>query len=160
MERPSIVLRPWTVDDAEWYAATVVGDPLIQRFTSESPTLTADEVRAAIVELQKAPPGTAGFLIADGNTGQRLGNIALRDGEVSYWVAGEARGRGVAVQALRLLADWARDEVPELRLWTHADNHGSRAVAERAGYVRDTGRDRLRQVKGDTWPTVAYVCRL
>ena len=47
--RGDVVLRSWTVDGAEWYAATVTGDPLIQRFTSESPTVTVDEMRAAIV---------------------------------------------------------------------------------------------------------------
>jgi len=69
-------LRRWDVADAEWYAGTAAHDELIQRFTSESPTLTPDEVRAAIADL----PGQAdavGFLICDATTGERLGNIAL-----------------------------------------------------------------------------------
>ncbi len=160
------MLRPWAVDDAEWYAATVTGDQLIQRFTSESPTVTVDEVRAAIAELLAGPPGTTGFLIADAITNQRLGNIALtyenETGDVSYWIAADARGRGAATQARRLLSEraCATLRLTELRLWTHVDSLGSRTVAERAGYRRDAERDQDRQIKGQTWPTVAYACRL
>ncbi len=163
MGHGGVALRPWTADDAEWYAATVTGDPLIQRFTSESPTVTVDEVRAAIVELSTGPPGVAGFLIADAVANQRLGNIALtyerRAGDVSCWIAADARGRGAATQALRLLSEWAFAtlHLSELRLWTHADNVGSRIAAERAGYRRDPERDQDRQVKGQIWPTVAYI---
>jgi RimJ/RimL family protein N-acetyltransferase len=158
----AVILRPWSVADAEWYAETVTHDELIQRFTTESCSLTADTVRAAIVDLLAEPAGVVGFLIADAVTGERLGNIALahRDGvgEVSYWLAGYARGRGVASRALRLFSEWALAtlDVHELRLWTHVDNHGSRAVAERAGYRRDPKRDHDRTVKGHTWHTVTY----
>jgi [ribosomal protein S5]-alanine N-acetyltransferase len=159
-----VVLRPWTSDDADWYAATVSGDPLIQRFTSESATITADEVRAAIAKLAHSS-GDAGFLVADADTGHRLGSVALRHtggvGEVSYWIAEDARGRGAAAAALGLLTDWAFGtlRLSELRLWTHIDNYGSRMVAERVGFHRDPGRDQPRQIKGRTWPTVAYVLR-
>jgi [ribosomal protein S5]-alanine N-acetyltransferase len=160
-----VVLRPWDVADAQWYAEIAAHDALIQRFTTESSTLTAAEVRTAIVELLTEPVGAVGFLIADAVTGQRLGNMALahRDGvgQVSYWLAGYARGRGVATRALGLLSGWALTslDLHELRLWTHIDNHASTAVAERAGYRRDPKRDQSRTVKGHTWPTVAYVLR-
>lgn len=158
-----VTLRPWTVDDADWYAETAAHDPLIQRFTSEPPTLTADVVRLAIVALLAGSDGAAGFLIADANTGERLGNIALAYengvGDVSYWLAGYARGRGAATRALLVFSDWAvrMFRLSELRLWTHVDNHASRAVAERAGYTRAPDLDRDREVKGQTWPTVGYV---
>lgn len=165
MGHGDVVLRSWTVDDAEWYATTVTGDQLIQRFTSEPPTVTVDEVRTAVVDLLRGPAGTTGFLIADAITDQRLGNIALAydngTGDVSYWIASDARGRGAATQALRLLSEWAFAtlHLSELRLWTHVDNLGSRTAAERAGYRRDPDRDQDRQIKGQTWPTVAYVLR-
>jgi ribosomal-protein-alanine N-acetyltransferase len=158
-----VTLRRWSLDDADWYAASVVDDGLIQRFTAEQPTVTTEDVRAAIRDLLSAPAGAAGFLIADVVTGQRLGNIALTYehgvGDVSYWLAHDARGRGVATAALRLFTRWAHTELSldELRLWAHTDNTASRAVAERAGYLRDPERDRVRDVKGQTWPTVAYV---
>jgi ribosomal-protein-alanine N-acetyltransferase len=158
-----VQLRSWTLDDAEWYAATAAGDELIQRYTTESPTITSDQVRSAIVELHAAPDCRAGYLIADAATGDRLGNIALTyengAGEVVYWLAPEARGRGVATRALLLMSGWAfrTRGLDEIRLWAHIDNSASRAVAERAGYTRDPDRDERRQIKGQTWPMVAYV---
>jgi RimJ/RimL family protein N-acetyltransferase len=153
-------LREWAAGDAEWYAATAQ-DALIQRFTSEPPTLTAEQVRMAITGLAETPQAT-GFLICDAVTGVRLGNIALNHadgiGHVSYWLAAEARGRGAAARALRLVSDWALERLAldELRLWTHVDNDASRRVAQRAGYLRDPQHDRVRQVNAQTWPTVAY----
>jgi ribosomal-protein-alanine N-acetyltransferase len=136
--------------------------PQIQRYTTESPTLTAAEVRAAIIALADQTD-TVGLVICDAITGQRLGNIALRHqasvGEVSYWVAAPARGRGVASRALRLLSAWAFAALglSEIRLWTHADNLASRLVAERAGYRRAPEHDQRRVVNGRVWDTVGYL---
>jgi RimJ/RimL family protein N-acetyltransferase len=159
-----IRLRPWQLTDAEWYADAAM-DPLIQRFTSEPPALTADDVRRAIAGLAERTGSTASFVICDVVTGERLGNVGLVRAagvaEVSYWLASAARGRGVATRALRLISWWAFDRigVDELRLWTHVDNLASRRVAERAGYRRSHEYDRRRQVKGTSWRTVAYSLR-
>jgi ribosomal-protein-alanine N-acetyltransferase len=157
-----VTLRAWSVADADWYADSV-RDPEVQRFTTDPPTLTAADVAAAITALPDQPEQVA-HLVADAVTGERLGNIALtcRDGvgDVSYWVAADARGRGVATRALTLLAD-ARAQLglSELRLWTHAANTASQRVAERAGFERDPARDGRREVKGESWPIVAYCLR-
>jgi RimJ/RimL family protein N-acetyltransferase len=60
------------------------------------------------------------------------------DGVVGYWLLPEARGRGFATRAVRLICDWAfRDiGVPELRLLTEPENLASQRVAERAGFRR------------------------
>jgi RimJ/RimL family protein N-acetyltransferase len=156
-----VTLRRWAAGDADWYAATV-RDPLIQRFTCEVPDLSADTVRTAIEALHANPDRQAGYLIADATTGERLGNIALAYhdgvGEVSYWLAPAARGRGAATRALVLLSAWAFSTLPvaELRLWTHADNTASQRVAERAGYHHDPERDGVWEVKDELWPSTAY----
>ncbi len=153
-------LREWADEDAAWYVDSV-RDPLIQRFTSESPALEAGQVLAAIVRL-RASDADAGFVICDAVTGARLGNIALardgRAGEVSYWVAAEGRGRGVATRALALFSAWSFRVagLDELRLEVHRDNLASQRVAVRAGYQRDPGRDESRQVKGVSWPMLGF----
>ncbi len=155
-----LILRQWRLEDAAWYAECVQ-DAEVQRFTTDPPTLTPEDVAAAIAALADQP-ARAAYLIADGESGQRLGNIALDwaggVGDLSYWVASAARGRGVATHALTLLATAAFEhlQLRELRLWTHEANTASRRVAERAGFRRVPARDRPRNIKGETWPTVAY----
>jgi [ribosomal protein S5]-alanine N-acetyltransferase len=156
-------LREWADDDAAWYAESA-RDPLIQRFTTESPTLDAGQVLAAIVRLRGASDAE-GFVICDAVTGERLGNIALdhdgRAGEVSYWIAAGARGRGVAARALALFSSWSFQTtgLEELWLCVHRENVASERTALRAGYQRDLGRDETREVKGAVWPMLGYALR-
>ncbi len=153
-------LRDWGDDDAAWYAECV-RDPEIQRFTTDPPTLEAEQVLAAIVRM-RAADDAEGFLICDAVTGVRLGNIALahdgRVGSVSYWLAAEARGRGAATRALGLFTGWVFRTVglAELRLCVHRDNVAAQRVALRAGYRRDPDRDGPQQVKGAQWPMIAF----
>jgi RimJ/RimL family protein N-acetyltransferase len=62
-----------------------------------------------------------------------------RTAELGYVVAPEARGRGVATEALRRLTAWAFEELEMIRLelLISVDNTVSKKVAERCGYVRE-----------------------
>ncbi len=156
-------LREWADDDSAWYAESV-RDPLIQRFTTESPALNAGQVLVAIGRL-RAADDAEGFVICDAVSGERLGNIALRHdgraGEVSYWVAARARGRGVSARALALFSSWSFQTVSLEELWlhTHRENIASQRAALRAGYQRDPGRDGSQEVKGAVWPMLGYALR-
>lgn len=56
--------------------------------------------------------------------------------ELAYWVRPEARGRGLAVRALRHLTTWAHDNgYGHLWLEIRPDNAASLRVAEQAGYT-------------------------
>lgn len=160
LEDGVIRLRRWSSDDAAWYAESV-RDPEIQRFTTDSPTLDAEQVRVAIVRLRNADDAE-GFVICDAVTGMRLGNIAAlqddRVGEVSYWLAAQARGRGAATRALTLFSSWlfTNAGLTELRLRAHRDNTASQKSAMRAGYRRDPDRDGPQEAKGTVWPMLAF----
>jgi ribosomal-protein-alanine N-acetyltransferase len=87
----------------------------------------------------------AGFAILS-EAGEYLGFAAIvdlqlraRQGEIGYVVAPEARGRGVAQRALRLVTGWALDGLGLERVELHIDpaNAASIRVAERCGYVRE-----------------------
>jgi RimJ/RimL family protein N-acetyltransferase len=90
--------------------------------------------------------GSAEGFAIHGDDGAFLG-LALapeidRDGgevELGYIVAPEARGRGVATEALRRLTRWALDELGAQRIYLLIDavNAPSLRVAERCGYVRE-----------------------
>ncbi|MGC7096388.1 GNAT family N-acetyltransferase [Amycolatopsis lurida] len=151
-----ITLREWTVDDAGWYVRQIA-DPDIRRFTTEPPTLTAEQFHAALDRLN-GTDDELGFVAVDPVSGQRLANFAaLRNGGtavVSYWVTAEARGRGVATEGLRELCARALEHWPitELRLYTHVDNLGSQRVAEKAGFLPLEDMPAVREVYGVKWP--------
>jgi RimJ/RimL family protein N-acetyltransferase len=60
-------------------------------------------------------------------------------GNFGYWVSRDARGRGVATQALTAICRWAIDElhVKRLELLTDPDNVASQRVAEKARFQRE-----------------------
>jgi len=87
-----------------------------------------------------------GFAIVDSESAGFLGFMALvnlnletQEAEAGYIVASHARGRGVATRALRLLTDWALDELPleRIELFIDVENSPSEVVAQRCGYTRE-----------------------
>jgi len=58
---------------------------------------------------------------------------------VNDWVVGDARRRGLATRALRLLAAWCFDslDLACLQLFVEPDNAASRALAQRCRLVRE-----------------------
>jgi RimJ/RimL family protein N-acetyltransferase len=59
-----------------------------------------------------------------------------RQGEIGYIVAPAARGRGIAVRAVRLITEWWLQELglERVELRIEVENEPSIRVAERAGY--------------------------
>ena len=81
--------------------------------------------------------------MVDAADDQLLGSVGIvhldreeRRCELGYWVAREARGRGVATRAVRMLSAWAFENLPTDLIEIHAepDNAASRRVAERVGF--------------------------
>ena len=121
-------------------------DPDVQRFTYvPSPWVEGFERRW--LERYDQPNGQrAGFAVVDVANGEFLGMVALvrldkdaREAEAGYIVAPVARGRGVAVRALRLLTEWSLQELglERVELRIEVENEPSIRVAERAGYIRE-----------------------
>jgi RimJ/RimL family protein N-acetyltransferase len=149
-------------------------DPLDSRYVAHFAPLVRDpEVLRNTRVPEHPPPGfeatwvgryeegwrdgsRAGFAILSLD-GEFLGMAGIVDleltadqGEIGYLVTEAARGRGVAGRALRLVTDWALDELGLLRveLLIDVDNAASIRVAERVGYQRD-GVLRSLHLKGD-----------
>jgi RimJ/RimL family protein N-acetyltransferase len=119
-------------------------DPEIPRWTRvPSPYTRAHATDFVERSARTWAQGTdAAFVIVDAESGRLLGAIGVHrfggedDGpEVGYWLEREARGRGVATRALRLVVDWACRELG-VRLLLQADvrNAASRRVAEKAQF--------------------------
>jgi RimJ/RimL family protein N-acetyltransferase len=131
-----IALRPRTEDDVPAITAACQ-DEEIARWTEVPSPYTEDDAREF---LRRMPDAQA---IVDARTDEFLGTVGWRwvDGnvQVGYWVKKEARGRGVATSALRLLARWAIEELGAQRVQLLAEpaNVASQRVAEKAGFRRE-----------------------
>jgi RimJ/RimL family protein N-acetyltransferase len=143
-----LVLRPKRPDDVDAITAACQ-DPEIPRWTFVPSPYTRADAEAFLAKSaeEEADGRSANFLAVDPANGSLLGSFSVMEldrepgyGEIGYWVAAEARGRGIATRGVRLLADWARDELGLTRVdvLPHKDNVASRRVAEKAGFT-DTG---------------------
>jgi RimJ/RimL family protein N-acetyltransferase len=136
--------RPQDVDDV----VAGYADPAAQRFMPLVPGpftrrhgewYVHEAVPAAIAA------GGSAYAIADPETDRLLGGIGINQvqparaqGEIGYWVAPRARGRGVATAAVRALTEHAfRTGTARLELLTHWENAVSQRVALAAGYQRE-----------------------
>ena len=140
--------------DASWITEAY-DDPEIAQFVVAAPP-PRRWIAAADVE----------FVIADAAHAEPLGltwlRIAERDpglASVGYWLRPEARGRGAATVAVRLVARWAFSElgVQRLELTTAPENIASQRVAERAGFTREGILRGLVATKDNgRWDTVMF----
>lgn len=147
-----VLLRPWRDADADG-VHRACQDRDIQRWTTVPRPYRPEHARDFVtgVSARAWADGTgAPFAVCDGATGDLLGSCGLvwiddtGTGEVGYWVAPWARGRGVSVRATRAMARWSFEKLGLRRLLWQAEigNHASRLVALRAGFQID-GRVRL-----------------
>jgi RimJ/RimL family protein N-acetyltransferase len=143
----ALVLRPWRLDDVP-RLTEICGDPEISRWTRVPFPYTEEHARTWIEQTIRDWDDRrhAAFAVIDAASGEVVGAIGLRlfedyalQGSIGYWVAKEARGRGVATGALRLLSRWALREVglPRVQLVTEPENVPSQLVAERTGFRRE-----------------------
>lgn len=120
-------------------------DPEIPRWTRVPDHYGGREAREWAGEAARQHEAGEGLhlLIVDARDGQLLGSIGIhriveeeRRCDIGYWLAREARGRGVMTRAVRLLSGWAFSELGVERIEVIVDprNAASRAVAERAGF--------------------------
>ena len=157
LQDDAVLLRPWTDDDAPAIAA-ICQDEEIQRWTgvpwpygekdAHDFLARAEQGRLRGEELQQA--------LVDPAEGTLLGSFGLEVrphdhvGEIGYYLAPEARGRGLATRALRLMTGWALRDLGLQRIEVLADpdNLASQAVAERVGFRREGLMRSYRERKG------------
>jgi RimJ/RimL family protein N-acetyltransferase len=144
-----VTLRPWRAEDAPALVACLDGDPEISRWLDQIPQpYGLDDAHQYLAACRRDWEAGAGvsFAVLDAVDGTLLASLGMRladlpDGvaEAGYWVAREARGRGVATHALRLASRWLfrATEIERLQLRADALNVPSQRVAEKAGFTRE-----------------------
>jgi RimJ/RimL family protein N-acetyltransferase len=127
-------------------------DPEIQRWTGVPSPYLREHATGYLerVAAEREAGKSLAFLAVD-DEGALLGNFSLMEldhtpkyGEIGYWVAKEARGKGVATRAVVLLRDYGANELglEVMELIIHEGNVLSQRVAERTEFL-DIGEKRL-----------------
>lgn len=152
-------LRPWSPErDAPAVLAAFLASDDLHR--QAPPIRDIDEAGAYLAAIVGE-----GWAIDDGT--RAVGGVLASDRDarhgtawMSYWLAPDARGRGLASLALDAASRHLLDAgLHRLELGARTNNPASVAVAERAGYVREgVERERLRY--GDERFDVVRLARL
>ncbi len=138
-------LRPWSFDDLD-DVVRCCNDEQVRRFLPPIPIpytpLDAEEFITGADEALEHDSLT--MVACDAESGALRGAVGMRMvdpgvAQFGYWVDPEARGRGVATTALRLVSRWVLRELEpaRLQLFTDVENEISMRVAERAGFARE-----------------------
>jgi RimJ/RimL family protein N-acetyltransferase len=138
-----VVVRPVRETDIAPMVAAC-RDPEISRWTRVPSPYTREDAERFLAIAETEARAGQGVALAIADAGDRLvGTIGLMEldgggyGEIGYWLAAEARGRGVAARAVVLLRDWAHATLglTTIEILSHRDNVPSQRVAERAGFA-------------------------
>jgi RimJ/RimL family protein N-acetyltransferase len=134
-----VVLRPFVDADVPAIVAACQ-DPEIPRWTSVPSPYTEEDARRFVA----GASNVHSFAVVGAGDDELLGCVGYQllnhsRATFGYWVAREARGRGVASRALRLLSRFALREhrLARVQLIVEPDNVSSIRVAENAGFQRE-----------------------
>jgi RimJ/RimL family protein N-acetyltransferase/8-oxo-dGTP pyrophosphatase MutT (NUDIX family) len=157
-----VLLRPWREEDVE--AARAGHDEEIAHWFGLDPGAPTDKQQAEVLDRWREGPGggrTVSFVVE--HDGTAVGTVQVHDkgnqvGDLSWTVYAGHRGRGYATRAVRLLVDYAVEELGLSRLEARVEpgNERSLRVATRAGLRRE-GVQRVAPGTGDRPDTSDYV---
>ncbi|MET0601038.1 MAG: GNAT family N-acetyltransferase [Baekduia sp.] len=143
-------------------------DPAIQHFTFVPVPYSEEDARDWVGGAPARAAAGENLSLVIANADDRtevLGTVGLlrpdwerRTIEIGYLVVPWARGRGLAVRAVKLLAPWALRTLDLMRVDcdVDVDNVASRQVAQRAGLVEQDAARAPLTLKGRTWNLVSY----
>lgn len=154
-----MLLRPWRATDVP-QLVEACKDPEIPKWTAAPYPYTRSDAEAWV----RGDPlpfepcrDRVSFCVADAADSERLlGSMSVlriepgASGEIGYWTARWARGKGFTTRAVRVLARWAAAEfrLRRVELVIAVENTASNAVAERAGFTREGTLRMYRQARG------------
>ena len=153
LETDRLVLRPWTLDDAE-AAFAILGDPEVTRYLGEDgkpfPDLAYARAWLERIEARYAAWGRFGNWAAlERATGEIVGGgglIELDDGpdvEVFYHFRADRWGLGYATELTRALIGYAFDrlDLPRVVGVAYPANTASHRVMQKAGMTHEGRRE-------------------
>ena len=156
-----VSLRAWLVEDAPALEAACA-DPDIPRFTTVPATYSTSAAREWVARQDDNRESGESIVLAITERGEEcpLGTVGLGrlldsagGAELGYWLMPEARGRGLAARAARLLVDWGFAELRlrRLELATRPENRASQRVAVRLGFRREACAASTASTRASAW---------
>ena len=138
-------LRPWHSADAEPLAKYANNANIARNLRDRFPhPYTLRDAKAFIQSCAAVRPHLSFAIVVDQ---EAVGGIGISPGsdverfsaEIGYWLAEPFWGRGIAAEALELMAAYAFSTCRLLRLFAlpFAENRQSTRVLEKAGYTRE-----------------------
>jgi [ribosomal protein S5]-alanine N-acetyltransferase len=170
IEGDGIVLRDWRPEDAP-ALEPVCGEWNVSSFTSVPWDYTEAEARSWVArQREKRAAGTVlALAITQPGRDLPLGNVNLAEfdpagtsASVGYWLVPDARGRGLAAIAARLLIDWGFETLglERIEFAILPENLASQRVAERLGATSEGIREQSHHDHGRWWDMGIWsVCR-
>ncbi|MGW4396842.1 GNAT family N-acetyltransferase [Amycolatopsis nivea] len=141
--RTALRLRPWRPRDRQ-ALVDAHRDPLLRRRLTTCLANDAEARRWLDAQAYGWDSATQFSFAVVADDDMPIGHVVVKvrdagTAEVGYWTAAQARGRGIAAQALETTSRWALDTQQFVRLsrldLLHAeDNAASCRVAEKCGY--------------------------
>lgn len=136
-----LVLRRWRADDAK-RVFEVASSGALHRYLPLPDPYTREDAQYFVDEIGHEGRGDGtglGCAVVERGSGQVVGAAALRigdDGEIGYWIAPEAQGRGYAAEATRALAAFGHAHgLHRIRLDCDVSNVASIGTALHSGFA-------------------------
>ncbi len=140
-----VIMRPWAVDDAP-ALAEAWSDPDIAAGSNPPADRSVESARGWIegAGLRTGAQLAMDLAASDPNDGRVLGEVGIsrvdpvrRAALIGWWVAKDERQRGIASEAVSLVATWLLDEGGFEALLAEIDdaNEASKRVAAKAGFI-------------------------
>ena len=164
--RDGLVLRPWHNGDLP-LVREAAEDSYIPLVSTVPSPYTYDGGVAFIARQEERALSRTGypFVMAEAEGDHGLGTIGLWPNaadegraSVGYWVAGSARGRGIAAVALRVISSWALRDLgfERVELYVEPWNAASRKTAATAGFTYEGLLRSWQPVGGERRDMAAY----
>lgn len=140
-----VVVRALEAKDIDPYIAAFAADDSLLNLIGVEDVPSREHVERWFGENWDPPPMRAWeFVVADAETDVFLGTIMLHScdwknqrAEVGFWLAADARGRGIGSAALQLILGWAFDvlELDRIEMTALPENEDVPRIAKKFGFT-------------------------